>query len=131
MERYINKQNFDFNMATIDHAKTFFKEFIVLFGFFTGVWRAIGVNPEAEIFNALKIIIDTLNPGNGISLWFSVLPVLLFIITLIIIYFIARMWGIAAVSCGFIGGLLILLSPVLSIIFLLIGWILGYIGVSD
>ena len=118
-------------MNNDQNAEIFFKELIVGFGFLNGIWIAIGINPETEIFKALNEVIDTINPENQFSILFIILPLIVLIGTLIFIKAIGGWLGLAAVGCGFLGGLLILMSPMISIIFLLVGWGLGIIAIDN
>ena len=118
-------------MNNDQNAEIFFKELIIGFGFLNGIWIAVGINPEAEIFKALKEVINTINPDNQFSILFIILPLIVLVGTLILIKAIGGWLGFAAVGCGFIGGLLILISPMISIIFLLVGWGLGIIALDN
>ncbi|MCK5723467.1 MAG: hypothetical protein KAI84_13100 [Gammaproteobacteria bacterium] len=118
-------------MNNDQNAEIFFKKLIVGFGFLNGIWIAIGINPEAEFFKTLKEVIDTINPENQFSILFIILPLIVLIATLILIKAIGGWLGFAAVGSGFIGGLLVLTSPTISIIFLLAGWGLGIIATDN
>lgn len=103
------------------NAEVFFREFVIAFGFLNGIWVAVGINPEAEIFNAFKAIIEIINPESGFSILFTILPLIIMFGTLFLIYALGGWIGIGAVVSGFVGGLLVLASPTISIIFLLVG----------
>lgn len=49
----------------------FLYEFVIGLGFLSGLWIAIGVDPEAEIFKAFSTIINTLNPNSGFNPHFA------------------------------------------------------------
>ncbi len=109
----------------------FYKEFVIVFGFLNGLWAAVGINPEAEIFRAFKDVIDVLNPGMGISFLFTLVPIIILVSTILLIFFLGGWMGIAAVGCGFIGGLLIITSPIIAFFFLIIGGFLGFVATND
>ncbi|PIN72142.1 hypothetical protein COT48_01665 [Candidatus Woesearchaeota archaeon CG08_land_8_20_14_0_20_47_9] len=111
-------------------AERFVKEFVVLFGFLNGIWIAIGVNPEAEVFKAFRLAVEALNPTPGLSILFTLVPVLITIATLFGAYSLGKWISIGAVLCGFIGGLLILINPIIAILFLFAGFGLGTLVVD-
>ena len=56
----------------------------------------------------------------------EIIPIIALIITIIKVYLLGKGWGIFAVSLAFIGGLLIIKIPLLGIILVFIGLIIGY-----
>lgn len=111
-------------------SKKFFIEFIVGFGFLSGLWLAIGIDPQAEIFKILQFLINYFFKNQEITFWssmfFYVFPTLTLIISLILIYRKAKWWGFIAVGLGFLAGVSILASPFLAIILLIISFLLGF-----
>jgi hypothetical protein len=108
----------------------FLDEFVIGLGFLSGLWIAIGVDPEAEIFKAFSTIINTLNPNSGFNILFFVMPILILMGSILGAYFMGGKLGLVAVVCGFIGGLLILISPIISLIILIVGILIGKIAVD-
>jgi len=86
-------------------SKTFVQEFVVGFGFLSGVWINIGINPETEILRAFADVINTLQPDNQIGFIFWLLPIIFIIGSLVATYVIARVPGLIAVGLAFLGGL--------------------------
>lgn len=101
---------------------TIIRELIVLFGFLNGIWTAMGINPQAEIFKYLNMIINLQN----YSYMFTYLPIIITIFFIAYIFIVGRLLRIAAVSCGYAAGLLILVNPIFSIVFLFLGFALGF-----
>ncbi|MFA6089360.1 MAG: hypothetical protein WC755_05825 [Candidatus Woesearchaeota archaeon] len=111
--------------------KTFINEFVVAFGFLSGLWVAVGVNPEAEIFKAFSQVFQQLNAGVGFSFLFTVLPIILTLATLFGIYFLGGWIGVAAVALGFVAGLLIIINPIIAVILLFASLGLGLLAMKD
>ena len=115
-------------MTKVRKSNLFFKEAVILFGFLQGLWIAIGIDPEKIIFGFLQPFVEKL--GSTAIYLFGILPTILLLIALYTIYKKGKWIGFAAVICGFIGGLLILASPIVALIFLAVAWAIGYYAVS-
>lgn len=100
-------------------------------GFLSGLWIAVGIDPQAEIFKAFDTILKTLNPDSGFGFLFFVIPIIILICLILGTYFMGGKLGLIAVTFGFLGGLLILASPLISIILLFLGMGLGVIAVES
>lgn len=118
-----------------EKAEYFVNEFVIGLGFLSGLWIAIGIDPQAEIFKAFATIIKTLNPNSGFGLLFFLLffiiPLIILICLILGTYFMGGIVGLIAVVFGFLGGLLILASTWISTILLLIGMGLGVIAAES
>ena len=112
-------------------AEYFVNEFVIGFGFLSGLWLAIGRDPQAEIFKAFATIIKTLNPNSGFGQLFFIIPIIIFVCSSLVTYFIGGKLGCVAVVFGFLGGLLTLVSPWISTILLFIGMGLGIIAAES
>lgn len=112
-------------------AEYFVNESVIGLGFSSGLWIAVGIDPQAEIFRAFATIIKTLNPNSGFGLLFFIMPILILICLILGAYFMGGILGLVAVVSGLVGGLLILVSPWISIILLFLGMGLGIIAVES
>ena len=112
-------------------AEYFVNETVIGLGFSSGLWIAIGIDPQAEIFRAFATIIKTLSPNSGFGLLFFIIPITILICLILGAYFMGGILGLVAVVSGFVGGLLILVSPWIWIILLFIGMELGSIAVES
>lgn len=112
-------------------AEYFVNESLIGLGFLSGLWIAVGIDPQAEIFRAFATIIKTLNPNSGFGLLFYIISIIILICSILGTYFMGGKLGLIAVVSGFLGGLLILVSPWISIILLFIGMRLGIIAVEN
>ena len=104
------------------------RELITGFGFIEGLWLAVGINPEAEILKAFTGLLIDLKAGAGYIFLLNILPIIAFIGTLFLIYYLGGKLGLAAVACAFLGGLLILITPILSVILIIVGLGIGSIA---
>jgi len=104
------------------------RELITGFGFLEGIWLAIGINPDAEILRAFTSILFDLEAGANYIFLLNILPVIVFIGTLFLIYHLGGKLGLIAVTCAFFGGLLILVTPILSVILIFVGLGIGSIA---
>lgn len=117
-------------MDDIKKGNNFFKNFIIGLGFLQGIWFAMGINPSAKIFEGVQGLINYINPSLKFSFVFSVLPIIILVIGIILIYREASIFGIFASILGFIAGTMILVSPTYSVILLALSWLLGWSGVN-
>ena len=104
------------------------REIIIGFGFLEGLWLAVGINPEAEILKAFTEVLVDLGTGAGYVFLLKILPILIFIGTLALIYSLGGKLGLIAVGCAFLGGLLILVTPILSVILIIVALVIGSIA---
>ena len=65
------------NMAAEDIGKSFVQEFVIGFGFLSGLWIYAGVNPETEIIKALSSVIKELSPDPMYSFMFWIIPIII------------------------------------------------------
>ena len=103
--------------------QSFVQEFVIGFGFFSGLWINVGINPETEILNIFSDLMITLNVGSGFNLIFWLLPIMLILSSLVGSFFIGGWPGIIAVGLGFLAGLLF--TNVIGVVLLIIAIILG------
>lgn len=108
----------------------FYREFIIGLGFLSGLWITIGMNPEALFIETLKETVGTINPNANFS-YLSFIPALATTISIIGAYWMGGIIGLFAVSCAFLAGLLILSSPITTLILLVLGIIMGEWAVNN
>jgi hypothetical protein len=125
-EKFKEKINFKWKMAEGDIGKSFVQEFVLGFGFLSGIWIYAGVNPETEIIKAFSSIIQELSPNPMYSFLFWIVPIIGTLISLGASFYLGSWLGLIAVFFALIGGIFI--SSALGIICLVIGVILGFIA---
>jgi len=106
------------------------KEYVIGFGFLSGIFLAIGVDPQAEILKNLLNLLAQYNPdlASWYTIIFGIISVLILILTVLYAYGAGGLVGIVAILFAFGGGLLILWQPIIGIILLIIGVFLGRIA---
>jgi hypothetical protein len=99
-------------------------QFVVGFGFLTGVWMAIGISPQDLVLKTLQPVLELL-PAQIRTLCI-IIPTILTILTLIIVFRKGGFFGALAVFIAFAGGLFILTKPSWAGILLVAGFIVGF-----
>jgi hypothetical protein len=114
----------------VNKAEIFFKEFVIGLGFFSGLWLAIGFDPEAELFKALADLLKIINPEFKLGIIFFIIPILLTVISIYVAWNMGGQLGLIAVLFGFIAGVLIIVTSGYSFLLLIIGGILAFFAVE-
>jgi len=111
-------------MVTEDLGKSFVQEFVLGFGFLSGLWIYAGVNPETEIIKAFSSVIQELSPNPMYSFVFWLIPIIGTLVSLGGSYFIGGWVGLIAVFFALIGGIFI--SSTFGVICLVIAILIGF-----
>lgn len=111
-------------MGTQKIGLSFVQEFVLGFGFLSGLWIHVGVNPESEILRAFADIVNELAPSSGFSIIFWLIPIIGIAASVTGSYFIGGWFGLAAVGLAFMGGIFI--SSTFGVILLVTGVFLGF-----
>lgn len=106
----------------------FVQEFVLGFGFLSGFWIHVGIDPESEVLKALSAIIQTLAPNSRFSLLFWVIPIASTIFSIIFTYLLGGWIGLIAVVLAFLGGVFIESS--VGVILLIVAILLGMFAPS-
>lgn len=114
-------------MASQKLAESFVQEIVIGFGFFTGFWILIGIDPEALLVNT---VLDALKPFSAsmattLGLVYWLIGIGLATASILSAYKIGRWVGLLAVFFAFFGGLLLTSIGVWLLIF---GVLLGFIA---
>ena len=111
-------------MATEDIGKSFVQEFVIGFGFLSGLWIYVGVNPETEIIKSFSSVIQELSPNPMYSFMFWIIPIIATLASIGGSYALGGWAGLIAVIFAFIGGIFI--SSTFGVICLIIGVVLRF-----
>lgn len=108
----------------VSKSEYFVQEFVLGFGFLSGLWIHVGIDPEDELFKALLSIINTLSPNQAptMSFYFWLLPVIGLVVSIAGSYAMGGWLGLVAVGLAFIGGVFI--GPI-GILLVIIAVIIG------
>ena len=96
--------------------------------FCSGLWTAIGIDPQAVIVGILGTVVDTVYSDPAIRSLFLILPAILLIFSVYGAYTRGRLLGLISVLVAYIAGLSILVSTVTALAFLGIAIIIGYLA---
>ncbi len=112
-------------------SEIFFREFTLGLGFFSGLWIAVGINPEAVIFESLKNIMQMVNPNSGFEYLFILTPLLFTLCSLIGAYLKGGKIGMVAIGIAFVSGTLFVSLTLISIVLLMMAILIGNLGVES
>ena len=111
-------------------SRTYIWQFVIGLGFLSGLWTAIGIDPEAVILNALGKAADMVNPDQNIRSLFIILPTILLLLSIFGAYRKGHVLGLVAVIVAYLAGLSILVSSVTAILLLLAAVALGFLATN-
>ena len=111
-------------------SRAYIWQFVIGFGLLSGVWTAIGIDPEAVILNALGNVVGAVYSDAGVRSLLLVLPTILLAISIIGAYRRGRVLVLISVIVAYISGLFILVSIMISVILLIIAIITGYLATN-
>jgi hypothetical protein len=89
----------------------FLREYVILLGFLSGLSLAIGFDLQESIWKGAGEALEAALGVAGISTLFVVLPTLLLAYSVWRAYRRGGVFGLGAVFCGFLGGLLLFTLP--------------------
>jgi hypothetical protein len=111
-------------------SKTYLWQVVIGFGFLSGVWTAIGIDPEEVLLNLLGTAITTAYPDPTLRTLFIILPTFLLLWSVWQAYSKGKVFGLIAVILAYVAGLSILLSLTTTIILLVAALIVGYLATN-
>lgn len=100
-------------------------KYVLLFGFLSGLWLAVGIDPEAIVIDSVLDVVKILYSEFKFGFMFYLIPILGTITSILGAYIEGGSIGSIAVIFAFIGGFSILIHPTIGIIFVLVGVLLG------
>jgi hypothetical protein len=108
-------------------SEKFIWQFVIGLGFLSGIWTAIGIDPEEVLLNALGTATSTLYPDPALKALFLILPVILLLVSVWGAYKKGRIPGLAAVFIAYCAGLSLLISAVATLLLLMVAIVLAYL----
>ena len=106
--------------------RRFIWQFVIGFGFLSGLWTAIGIDPEEVLINALGSAVTTISPNPTLRALFLILPTLLLIFSVIGAYRNGKIPGLISVLVAYVAGLVILTSAIAGLVLLGVAFVLAY-----
>jgi len=111
-------------------SRTYIWQFVIGLGFLSGLWTAIGIDPQEMILNILGNAAVSIYSDPAIRFLLLVLPTILFILSIIGVYKKGKVLGLISVIVAYIAGLFILISTMTALVFLGIAIIIGYLATN-
>jgi hypothetical protein len=111
-------------------SRTFIWQFVIGLGFLSGVWTAIGIDPEAAILNALGTAAGAIYPDDTLRSLFLILPTILLLCSVWQAYRNGRVPGLVAVMIAYLAGLSILVSAASAVVLLLVAVVTGWLATN-
>ena len=108
--------------------KTYIWQFTIGLGFLSGLWTAIGIDPEEVFLNLLGTVTAEVFPDPTLRQIFIILPTLLLLISVWGAYKKGKTLGLASVLIAYVAGLSILVSLWTSMLLLAAAMVTGYLA---
>jgi hypothetical protein len=109
-------------------SRTYIWQFVIGLGFLSGLWTAIGIDPQAVIVGVLGTLVDTVYSDPAIRSLFLILPTILLFLSILGAYTRGRLLGLISVIFAYLAGLFILVSTVTALVFFGVAIIIGYLA---
>jgi hypothetical protein len=109
-------------------SRTYIWQFVIGLGFLSGLWTAIGIDPQAVIVGVLGNLVDTVYSDPAIRFLFLILPTILLFLSILGAYSRGRLLGLISVIFAYLAGLFILVSNVTALVFFGVAIIIGYLA---
>jgi hypothetical protein len=109
-------------------SRTYIWQFTIGLGFFSGLWTAIGIDPEEVILNILGTVTGEMYPDPTLRQLFILLPLILLALPVLRAYKKGKILGLASVLIAYVAGLSILVALWTSLSLLLAAIVTGYLA---
>ena len=110
------------------HSRTYIWQFVIGLGFLSGIWTAIGIDPEEVILNLLGSVTGAIYPDPTLRQLFIILPAILLFISIWGAYKKGQVLGLVSVVIAYMAGLSVLVALWTSLILLLAAIVTGYLA---
>jgi hypothetical protein len=114
----------------VKKSRTYIWQFVIGLGFLSGLWTAIGINPQEIILNILGTVTESVYSDPAIRFLFIILPTILLIVSIIGAYKKGKVLGLISALVAYFAGLFFLISTTTSVVFLCIAIIIGYLATN-
>jgi len=111
-------------------SKTYLWQVVIGFGILSGIWTAIGIDPEEAVLNLLGTAITAANPDPTLRAIFLLLPALLLLWSVWQAYSKGKTLGLIAVILAYMAGLSVLVSLTTMVLFLAAALVAGYFATN-
>jgi hypothetical protein len=111
-------------------SRTYIWQFVIGLGFLSGIWTAIGIDPEEVVLNLLGSVTGEIYPDPTLRQLFIILPTILLLLSIWRAYKKGRVLGLVSVVIAYVAGLSILVALWTSLTLLLAAVVTGYLATS-
>lgn len=111
-------------------SRTYIWQFTIGLGFLSGLWTAIGIDPEEVILNIIGTVTGEMYPDPILRQLFILLPLILLALPVLSAYKKGKILGLASVLIAYMAGLSILIALWTSLVLLLAAIVTGYLATS-
>jgi hypothetical protein len=111
-------------------SRTYIWQFVIGLGFLSGLWTAIGIDPQETIFNILGNAADSVYSDPTVRFLLLLLPTILLILSIIGAYKKGKILGLISVIVAYVAGLFILTSTMTALVILGIAIIIGFLATN-
>lgn len=109
-------------------SRTYIWQFTIGLGFLSGLWTAIGIDPEEVVLNLLGTVTGEIFPDPTLRQLFIVLPTILLFISVRGAYKKGKALGLASVLIAYVAGLSVLVALWTSVLLLVAAMVTGYLA---
>ncbi len=112
----------------VKRSRTYIWQFTIGFGFLSGIWTAIGIDPEEVVLNLIGTTTTGIFPDPTLRQLFILLPAILLIISVWGAYKRGKVLGLASVLIAYLAGLSILVALWTSLLLLCAAIVIGFLA---
>jgi small-conductance mechanosensitive channel len=109
-------------------SRTYIWQFTIGLGFLSGLWTAIGIDPEEVVLNLLGTVTGEIFPDPTLRQVFIILPTILILLSVWAAYKKGKVLGLASVLIAYVAGLSVLVSLWTSVLLLIAAMVTGYLA---
>lgn len=109
-------------------SRTYIWQFTIGLGFLSGLWTAIGIDPEEVVLNLLGTVTGEVFPNPALRQLFIILPTILLLVSVFGAYKKGKALGLASVLIAYVAGLSVLVALWTSVLLLVAAMVTGYLA---
>jgi hypothetical protein len=109
-------------------SRTYIWQFTIGLGFLSGLWTAIGIDPEEVVLNLLGTVTGEVFPDPTVRQLFIILPTILLFLSVFGAYKKGKVLGLASVLIAYVAGLSVLVALWTSVLLLVAAMVTGYLA---
>jgi ABC-type multidrug transport system permease subunit len=108
----------------------FIRQFVIGLGFLSGIFTAIGIDPQQVVISLLGKAVMSYYSDPGISYLFVILPALLLFASLAAAYLKGKLLGLVSVLVAYCAGIFVLTSAGTGLLLLSVAVVLGVLATN-